>query len=96
LKQTIHETNKPITRTKNERTIHANETNEKRKRYDISVNLNDPGYVVVGISQLVYKYIFIYVGSIVLNIGSRGRRGHDRILVRFTTTYAISVYHQQR
>ena len=25
--------------------IHANETNEKRKRYEISVNLNDPGSV---------------------------------------------------
>ena len=32
-------------RTENERTIHANETNEKRKRYEISVNLNDPGSV---------------------------------------------------
>ena len=30
---------------KNERTIHANETNEKRKRYEISVNLNDTGSV---------------------------------------------------
>jgi hypothetical protein len=30
---------------KNERTIHANETKEKRKRYEISVNLNDPGSV---------------------------------------------------
>jgi len=36
--------------------------------------------------------IYIYVGSIVLTIGSRGRR----ILVGFTTTFAISVYHQQR
>jgi hypothetical protein len=32
-------------RTKNERTIHANETNKKRKQYEISVNLNDPGSV---------------------------------------------------
>jgi hypothetical protein len=43
-------TNEPITQTKrkrteNERTIHANEANEKRKRYEISVNLNDPGSV---------------------------------------------------
>ena len=42
--------NEPITRmkrkrTKNERTIHANETNEKRKRCEISVNLSDPGSV---------------------------------------------------
>jgi hypothetical protein len=29
-----------------ERTIHANETNEKRKRYEISVNLNNPGSVI--------------------------------------------------
>jgi len=27
------------------RMIHANKTNEKRKRYEISVNLNDPGSV---------------------------------------------------
>jgi hypothetical protein len=47
--------------------------------------------LVVGISHLVYKYIFIYVGSIVLTIGSRGRGGDDRILFGFTTTYAISV-----
>jgi hypothetical protein len=26
--------------------IHANETNEQRKRYEISVSLNDPGSVV--------------------------------------------------
>ena len=31
--------------TENERTMHANETNEKRKRYEVSVNLNDPGSV---------------------------------------------------
>jgi hypothetical protein len=41
-KRTIHEMNEPITQTKRERTenermIHANETNEKRKRYEISV-----------------------------------------------------------
>jgi len=23
----------------------------------------------------------------------RGRRGHDRVVIRFTTTYAISAYH---
>ena len=53
MKRTIHETNEPITRTKckrteNERTIHANETNEKRERYEISVSLNDPGSVSKG------------------------------------------------
>ena len=26
----------------------------------------------------------------------RGRRGHDRMVVRYTTTYAISVYHHKR
>ena len=31
--------------TNDTRTIHANETKEKRKRYEISVNLNDPGSV---------------------------------------------------
>ena len=43
--------------------------------------------LVISIGHLVYKYIFIYAGAIVL----RGRRGHDRILVGFTTTYATSV-----
>ena len=46
---------------------------------------------VLSIGNLLYRYIFIYVGSIVLTIGSKGRRGHDRILVGLTTTYAISV-----
>ena len=40
-------TNQLHERSANERTIHANETNEKRKRYEISVNLNDPGSLVV-------------------------------------------------
>jgi hypothetical protein len=26
-------------------------------------------------------------------VGSRGRRGHDRMVVGFTTTYAITAYH---
>ena len=33
---------------KKERTMHANETNEKRQRYEIYVNLNDPGSVPKG------------------------------------------------
>ena len=46
----MNEMNEPITRkkhkrTENERTIHAIETKGKRKRYEISVNLNDPGSV---------------------------------------------------
>ena len=36
-------------------------------------------------------FIYIYVGSIVLAVGSSGRRGHGRILVGFTSTYAINV-----
>ena len=52
-----NETNEPITRTKckrteNERPIHANETNAKRKRYEISVNLNDPGSVNKGNNKI--------------------------------------------
>jgi len=27
------------------------------------------------------------------NVKKRGRRGRDRLVVGFTTTYAISVYH---
>ena len=53
--------NEPITRTKRkerktkiERTIHENETNEKRKRYDILVNLNDPESVRRCFKGLVY------------------------------------------
>ena len=41
----LHERNANERKTKNERTIHANEKNEKRKRYEIYVNLNDPGSV---------------------------------------------------
>jgi len=28
-----------------------------------------------------------------LHCNARGRRGHDRMVVGFTTTYAISAYH---
>ena len=41
----LHERNANERKTKNERTIHANEKNEKRKRYEIYVSLNDPGSV---------------------------------------------------
>ena len=41
----LQEWNANERKTKNERTIHADEMSEKRKRYEISVNLNDPGYV---------------------------------------------------
>ena len=56
----MHETNEPITRTRRKgtekrktnerykqtkRTKNASETNEKRKRYEIYVNINDPGSV---------------------------------------------------
>jgi hypothetical protein len=39
--------------------IHANETNEKRKRYEISVNLNDPGSVVLRIILKNLMILFI-------------------------------------
>jgi hypothetical protein len=39
-------------RNANERTIHANETNEKCKGYQISVNLNDPWSVCLYSSNL--------------------------------------------
>ena len=42
----LHERSASERKTKNERTIHANETNEQRIRYEISVSLNDPGSVV--------------------------------------------------
>jgi hypothetical protein len=32
-------------------------------------------------------------GGIFTGVPSRGRRGRDRIIVGFTTTYAISDYH---
>jgi hypothetical protein len=34
------------------------------------------------------KYTYMY-----LNYLSRDRRGHDRMVVGFTTTYAISAHH---
>jgi hypothetical protein len=42
----LQERNARERKTKNERKIHANKTNEQRKRYEISVSLNDPGSVV--------------------------------------------------
>jgi hypothetical protein len=62
-----NETNEPITQTKrkrteNERTIHANEANEKRKRYEISVNLNDPGSVGRLLSYLRHLCLFAHSG----------------------------------
>ena len=61
-----NETNEPITwtkrkRTKNEQTIHANETNEKCKRYEISVNLNDPGSVHNNAINKILKVIFLFL-----------------------------------
>jgi hypothetical protein len=53
-------------------------------------NISAKMSLVVGISHLVYKYIFIYAGSIVFTFGSRGRRSHDRLLVWFTTAYVIT------
>ena len=44
-KNKLHARNANERKTKNERMIHANETKEKRKRYEISVKLNDPGSV---------------------------------------------------
>ena len=46
-KNQLHDRSANERKTKNERMIHANETNEKCKRYEISVSLNDPGYVHV-------------------------------------------------
>lgn len=42
----LHTRNANEWKTKNEQTIHANETNEIRKRYEISIKLNDPGSVI--------------------------------------------------
>jgi hypothetical protein len=46
LVETKQERNVKERKTKNERTIHAKETNEQRKRYAVSVSLNDPGSVL--------------------------------------------------
>ena len=43
----LHERNANEWKTKNERMIHANKAKEKRKRYEISVNLNNPGSVLL-------------------------------------------------
>ena len=54
----MHEMKEQIIRTKRKRTenekrmMNANETNEKRKRYEISVKLNDPGSVTLIPSQM--------------------------------------------
>ena len=38
----------------------------------------------------------VFVRNTVNIITSRGRRGRDRMVVGFATTYAISAYHHQR
>ena len=55
---------------------------------------------------LTYKYASFYIIhntelrllqiiiiTAVFKVKEKGRRGHDRMVVRFTTTYPISVYH---
>jgi hypothetical protein len=36
---------------------------------------------------------FVSIGIPTISCNLRGRRGRDRMLVGFTTTYAISAYH---
>jgi hypothetical protein len=54
---------------------------------------------VSGLSILYYPFVYIYMFEFGLYIGKRkfqslrGRRGRDRMVVGFTTTYAISAYH---
>ena len=38
----------------------------------------------------------VFIRNTVNIITSRGRRGRDRMVVGFATTYAISAYHHQR
>jgi len=40
----------------------------------------------------IYIYIYIYIYT-VTDQNLRGRRGRDRMVVGFITTYAISAYH---
>jgi hypothetical protein len=42
---------------------------------------------------ILYVHVLILNHSIYCVISSGGRRGRDRIVNGFTTTYAISVYH---
>jgi hypothetical protein len=55
-KRTIHEMNEPITRTKRKW------TNEKRKRYKISVNLNDPGSITTTFCHEFVRNISAKIG----------------------------------
>ena len=44
-------------------------------------------------------YIILYNKSFDINVyswGTRDRRGHDRMVVEFTSTCAISAYHHKR
>ena len=43
----------------------------------------------------MYMLFVLYLFSVHYFIHGRGRRGRDRMVVGFTTTYAISVYHHQ-
>ena len=38
-----------------------------------------------------YKYVHVVIATVLIQ--ERGRLGHDRMVVEFTTTYAISAYH---
>ena len=77
---------------KNERTIHANETNEKRKRYEISVNLNDTGSV-----YLIQHYVIEFVSDLrhvsgILQVSSTNKTDHDdktEILLKVTLNILI-------
>ena len=43
-----------------------------------------------GIFYLVSKYYYIDYHRKIFHSNARGHRGHDRMVVRFTTNYAIS------
>jgi hypothetical protein len=51
------------------------------------------GILVVPIFIYLFIYLFFVCPLTLIDILHRGRRGRDRMVVGFTTTYAISAYH---
>jgi hypothetical protein len=47
----------------------------------------------VDIEQLVYV-VYVHLHEESMYICIEGRRGRDRIVVEFTTTYVINIYHE--
>jgi hypothetical protein len=58
----------------------------------VSLYRNDPTPRKID-RWLVFQTLYIYMSNIAGVLLEGGRHGHDRMIVEFTTTYAVSTYH---